>query len=195
MKSPFERAMLLIDGANAADPNTVVGPDGPVPKELLYSTRMTAALARLYPAASETLQLAVRAQHLERWRIARDTYPDGRAGYNRWRADLAALHATRAGELLMEAGYGEAAVEHIQGMIRKQSLRSDAQAQALEDTACLVFLEHYLPEFSLIHDADRVVSILRKTWAKMSEHARAAALALPLGDREAALVGRATRAQ
>jgi hypothetical protein len=54
-----------------------------------------------------------------------------------------------------------------------------------------VFLEHHLAEFAGEHDEGKVIEILRKTWSKMSERARAAALVLPLGARERALVDRA----
>ena len=51
---------------------------------------MTGWLERIEPKASEALQLAVRAQHIARWRIARDEYPMGRAGYLAWRKALGA---------------------------------------------------------------------------------------------------------
>ena len=191
MSGSFQRAMELIDAANSADPHRDDGPGGPIPKELLYSQRMTAALFALRPDAGPALQLAARAQHLERWRIARSAYAKGRAGYHRWRADLGRMHAKRAGELLREALFDEEFVERVQKIIRKQGLRTDDEARTLEDTACLVFLEHYLADFARGQEEAKVIDILRKTWAKMSEQGRSAALALPLGEREAELVSHA----
>jgi hypothetical protein len=65
--------------------------------------------------------------------------------------------------------------------VRKERLKQDKDAQALEDEACIVFLAHYLADFAEKHDSNKVVEILRKTWAKMSPLGRRAALALPLG--------------
>ena len=40
----------------------------------------------------------------ERWRVPRSSYPDGRAGYLRWRSDLHRFHAERAAVHLRAAG-------------------------------------------------------------------------------------------
>ena len=58
---------MRIDAANRADPNTETAGGVEYPKELLYSQRMSAWLARLRPDASDVLRIAARAQHLERW--------------------------------------------------------------------------------------------------------------------------------
>jgi hypothetical protein len=44
--------------------------------------------------------------------------------------------------------------------------------------ACLVFLEHYFADFASKHERDKLIDIVRKTWAKMSPAGRAAALEL-----------------
>jgi hypothetical protein len=54
-----------------------------------------------------------------------------------------------------------------------------------------VFLERQFAEFRTKEDADTMIGILRKTWVKMSERGHAAALTLPMGEAEAALVGKA----
>jgi hypothetical protein len=174
------RVLARIDAANAADPNLVAEHGEWIPKELLDGRRMSEALAKLVPAPSELLQIAVRAHHLERWKIPRETYPPGRAGYLRWRTDLARMHADRAGFFMRLEGYDDDAIARVQALIQKKQLGRDPEAQALEDCACLVFLEHHLETFARKHDGDKVIAILRKTWAKMSERGRAAALALPL---------------
>src|SRR5688572_22788766 len=152
---------------------------------------MTTWLDRLHPDASETLLLAVRAQHLCRWRIPRDSFPDGRLGYRAWRTACAKLHAELAGQAMREVGYGDEDVARVQAVIEKKRLKVDPESQALEDVACLVFLEHYLAEFAAKHDDAQVVTILQKTWIKMSEHGRSAALQVPLGEREQRLLARA----
>ena len=189
--SLFDDATLLIDTANSAD-RRIENADGDgVPRELLYSPRMTAGLDRLEPEAGEALKLAVRAQHLRRWEIRRDTYPMGRAGYHAWRRELAVYHAEKAGELLAEAGYDGPMIARVQSLIRKENLRSDPETQTLEDVACLVFLEHYFEHFLPQQDAAKVIEIVRKTWRKMSPRGQAAALELELAPEAQELVEKA----
>jgi hypothetical protein len=154
---------------------------------------MSEWLERLEPNASEALRLAVRAQHIRRWTIARSDYPMDRSGYLRWRAALAKLHAETAGRILREAGYDEDTVRRVAALIRKERLKLDPEAQLLEDVACLVFLENYFADFASRHDEIQVVEILRKTWKKMSGRGHAAALALPLAPHARALVERALK--
>jgi hypothetical protein len=173
------RALAAIDAANAEDP---------AGKELVYGQRMTAWLAKLAPDAGEPLQIAVRAQHIQRWKIARAAYPEGRAGYKRWRSELARMHAEQAAAIAAAAGYGGDECARVRDLVQKRRLATDPEAQTLEDVACLVFLEHYFAEFQPKHDRAKVIDIVRKTWAKMSEQGRAAALQLPLGPAERALI-------
>ena len=191
----YDQALAAIDAANARDPN-LVGADGHGrPAELVYGEYMTAMLARLYPDASEVLRLAVRAQHLRRWEVPRASYPMDRAGYHRWRNDLKRKHAGWAGEILRGVGYDEVEVARVAALIRKEDLKKDSEAQALEDTACLVFLEHYAAVFAAKHDEAKMLGILRKTWVKMSAHAQQAAFALTLPDPVKALIDSALKSQ
>ncbi len=158
---------------NAMDPNR--DGDGS-PKELLYGRRMSTWLARLDSSPSTEVQLAVRAQHIVRWKIPRDSYPDGRAAYLRWRRDLGRFHADTAAGIMRESGYDEATVTRVRDIIQKKRLRVDPESQRLEDVACLVFLEHYFGEFARHQSRESMVNILARTWRKMSELARAKAL-------------------
>ena len=182
----FEDAISRIDAANAADPNTTPVGGAGVPHELHYARRMTEWLDRLAPAASEALRLAVRCQHLCRWMIPRADFPMTRAGYHQWRTTLGRFHADRAATILGEVGYDAETIARVQSLVRKEGLKTDPEAQTLEDVACLVFLEDELADFAARHDDAKVVTILRKTWAKMSPRGREAALALhlPAGARE-----------
>lgn len=164
-------ALARIDAENAQDPRRDEGE----PNELVYGRRMTAWLARLAPGASDELQIAARAQHLARWRIPRAEFPDGRAGYKRWRTACARMHAERAGELMAEVGYEQASIERVGEILMKQRLADDPEVQALEDAACLVFLEHHLEDFARKHDEAKLVDIIQKTWKKMSAAGHAAA--------------------
>ena len=120
----FERATALFDAANSEDPRQDVGPDGQsVPYELLYARRMTEMIHRFAPDASEAVQLAVRAQHIQRWKSARESYSMDRAGYLQWRTNLYAFHADTAGRLLKEAGYDEATIERVKAAVGKKGLK------------------------------------------------------------------------
>jgi len=105
---------------------------------------MSAMLARFVPDASEALKLAVRCQHIERWKIPRSDCPQTRAGYQQWRATLRDFHAHRAGGILRDVGYDDATIARVRALIRKERMKSDPEAQALEDVVALVFLENYL---------------------------------------------------
>jgi hypothetical protein len=187
----FQEAIARFDAANAEDPNREVVEGREVPRELLYAERMTRWLERLAPDAPEAVRLAARCQHLQRWQIPRDRYPMDRRGYLRWRTDLQKRHAEEAGAILREVGYDEAMVRRVQALLRKQGLQTSEETQLLEDVACLVFLESYFAGFAPKHEEEKVVEILRKTWAKMSPYAHQAALALDLPPDARALVDRA----
>ena len=189
----FETVIRLIDEANAADPTTVTVAAAPRPAELLYGQRMSARLAVFCLAASEHLRIAARAQHLERWKLPRSAYPLGKSGYFRWRNEQKRRHAERVGELMREAGYDRDDCARVGSLVRKEQLKRDSEAQALEDTACLVFMEHYMAAFAATKDAADMIGIIAKTWRKMSDAARAAAQALTFPPDLAALVGEGVR--
>lgn len=187
----FEAAVAAIDAANREDPNRELFEGAEHPKELLYARRMSAWLERLAPEASEALRLAVRAQHICRWTIPRRSYPMDRIGYRRWRTALGQFHAEKTASILRRAGYEEPLVVRVQALLRKENLRADPEVQALEDVACLVFLENYFAEFARQHDEAKLVEIVRKVWRKMSPRGREAALQLPMPPQARALVERA----
>jgi hypothetical protein len=191
--SRLETAYARIDAANAEDPRSVVVDGRSRPAELVYSERMTSVLDRLYPEASEMLKLAAHAQHIRRWTVPRESYPMDRPGYLRWRNDLKRKHAEWTAAILAGCGYTEGEIARVASLIRKENLKRDAEAQALEDVASIVFLEYYAAEFAPKHEAAKVASILAKTLAKMSDRGRRAAMELPLPqalrDRVAAAAG------
>jgi hypothetical protein len=176
--SRYDAVIAAIDDANAADPNVLDVEGHPEPAERLYGRRMSATLARMAPHASEPLRIAARGQHIERWRLARKSYPDGRAGYLRWRKDAKELHARRLADIMAEAGYGAVDVDHVGALVRKEKLRLDPEAQLLEDVVCVVFLEHYLTPFMAKTEPAKLPGILAKTWKKMSDFGHAEALKL-----------------
>ena len=175
-------ARQLIDAAHSGDPKCLDGR----PAELVYADRMEAWLVRLGPNAPELLRLAARCQHLERWSVPRNSFPEGRAGYLSWRKDLYGRQAERARELLLQACVEAREAEDAATWISKTGLKINPNTQLLEDAACLVFLENEIAGFAAQH-ADypraKFLGIIQKTWRKMSLAAREAAhgLSLPQG--------------
>ncbi|MEE2638918.1 MAG: DUF4202 domain-containing protein [Acidobacteriota bacterium] len=187
----FQRAVDRFDAVNAEDPNHELVDGVSHPKELVYGRRMTARLDQFEPEASEAVRLATRAQHIRRWTMPRADYPVGRDGYRRWRTDLGRFHADTAMAILREVGYDADMVDRVGALLRKERLKMDSDAQLLEDVICLVFLEHYLANFALKHDEEKLLGILRKTWRKMSQTGHRVALALDLPADLRAMVERA----
>lgn len=182
MTDRLAKAYALIDAANAQDPAGAAE---------LYGQRMTETLEFFAPDAPETLRLAARAQHIERWTIPRSSYPKGRIAYLTWRKDLQKLHARRAGEIMAACGYSVEDIARTGSLLRKERLKQDPDAQTLEDVICLVFLQYEAEPFISKHDDDKVRDILAKTAKKMSEGGLAAAAQVPVGERLARLLGEA----
>jgi len=174
----LETAFRLFDEAHREDPRTIVVEGREVPWSLYYHRRMSHWLNRLEPQAGEPLKLAARCQHLRRWTIPRTDYPEGRAGYRKWREDLARFHADEAGQTLRRCDYDETVIERVGDLLLKKNLKTDPEAQTLEDVICLVFLENEFTEFSRKHAEEKLLMILRKTWAKMSPRGHREALRL-----------------
>jgi len=175
----FQEAIRRFDAANSADPNTLTLDGKVVPYELFYSQRLTEWVERLRSNASPALLLAARCQHICRWMIPRSSYPMTRAGYLKWRTDLKQFHAKKSGEILAESGCSAALVMRVQELNLKKNLGQDDELQALEDALCLVTLQHQLTDLIRKTEPEKMVSILQKTWKKMSPQARDEALRLP----------------
>ncbi|MCL7931560.1 DUF4202 domain-containing protein [Halomonas llamarensis] len=189
MPSAFEHTLAAIDALHAQDPRSTTLDDGTaMPQELAYAQRMSKWLAPVFDAPGELLQLAVRAQHLQRWQVPRDAYDKGRAGYLTWRRDQGKRAGETTAQLMQEAGYASEDAERVAAMIGKKGLGRDQEVQALEDCACLVFLENYFADFSRKVEHDHMVRIVQKTWRKMSPRAHELALSLPMSAASAALV-------
>ena len=187
-------ALAAIDAANADDPNRIVVDGVARPKELAHAEMVTEWVRRLRPQASEELLLAARAHHLRRWAVPRSSFPDGRAGYLRWRRYLHERHAEETAEILAAAGYDEAVISRVADIVRKRRLASDPEVQALEDALCLVFLETQLHDLAGRVERPKMVEVIRKTLAKMSDEGKRHALALELHPDDAALLAEALSA-
>lgn len=175
----FKKTIALIDAANGEDPNQEIADGKEWPKELLYSHRMTDMQERYATDANDVVKLAIRAQHIQRWKSPRDAYPMDRQGYLQWRTSLYKFHAETAARLLEEAGYDETFIEHVKKAIGKRGIKINPETQLLEDITDLVFIEHYLQAFADKHpeyDEAKWIEIIQKTWKKMSSRAHEFAL-------------------
>ena len=189
--SRFDDAIRRFDEANAEDPNTETVDGQSLPKELIYGHRMSARLAIFAPDAPETVQLAARAQHIRRWEAPRDSYPEGRAGYLKWRTELHKRHAEIAGGIMDDVGYDPDTIDRVQTLLRKRGLKTDPDVQLMEDVICLVFLEHYFHDFAQKHDEEKLIPIVQKTWKKMTDKAHEAALQVDYAPEDLAVIRKA----
>jgi hypothetical protein len=187
----FSEAIRRFDEENGRDAHLIVVDGVAQPHELVYARRLTEWVMRLQPNASKPLLLAARSQHICRWLVPRNSYEMTRAGYLRWRNDLKHLHAKKSAEILREVGYDEATIARVVELNLKKGLGHDQECQVLEDALCLVTLQYQLADLMEKTDPDKMLGILRKTWKKMSDVAKAQALALPFAEAESALIQQA----
>lgn len=178
--SRLQQVLAGIDELNADDPNLDQVEGINVPREQLYSRRMTEQLNLFCPDASDELKIAAHAQHVRRWTSSRSDYPEGKAGYYRWRTELGRMHADLAANAMAEIGYSAESQERVKKLLTKQGIKQDEEVQTLEDVICLVFLQFYFLPFAIQHTEEKVIDILQKTWAKMSSKGQKAALELAL---------------
>ncbi len=186
----LDRAMGAIDAANAGDPNQIVVGGEQRPKELAHAQLVTEWVRRLDPDPSEALLLAARAHHLRRWTIARSSYPEGRAGYLRWRRALHEQHAREVAAILEGEGYDDTTIGRVQDIVRKRGLGRDPEVQVLEDALCLVFIETQLHDLARRVEPEKIVEIVEKTTRKMSQPAVEFALGLDIEANERTLLER-----
>jgi hypothetical protein len=173
-------ALDRIDQLNREDPASDLWEGAPQPREWVYSQRLTNWVLRLRPNASDALRIAARGQHIRRWTIPRGQYPRNRAGYLKWRETLKRFHADEVASVMRQAGYADAEIARVRALILKQGLGADPETQALEDALCLIFLETQFHQLRGKTAPATMAQVLRKTWAKMSDQAKAIAHSLPM---------------
>ena len=144
----YQAAIAAFDKANAEDPNKEMANGKEYPKELLYAQRMTEMQERYVPEASEAVKLAVRAQHIQRWKSPRSNFPMDRKGYLQWRTGLYKFHAETAGNLMKQVGYDDEMIERVKTIISKKALKVNPETQLMEDVVDLVFIEYYMIGFA-----------------------------------------------
>lgn len=175
----YQTTINAFDMANSEDPNKELSNGKEYPKELLYAQRMSEMQQRYAPEASEAVMLAVRAQHIQRWKIPRSDYPMDKKGYMKWRTTLYKFHAETAGSIMKKAGYDDVMIARVKAIVSKKGLKVNPETQMMEDVVDLVFLEHYMAGFAAQHpeyDEAKWIQIIDRTWQKMSPPAREYAL-------------------
>ena len=183
-EQPLSCALKAIDEANKADPNQEQVDGESLPKEYAYSLHMTRWLFELESQPSPRMQVACRAQHIERWTMPRSEYAEGRKAYYQWRQACGRMHGRRAAEIMAECGFPADECERVEIILTKRELRQDDDTQLLEDVACMVFLERYFADFyeqNVDYDREKWLRIVRRTWGKMSHRGHEAALKLAEG--------------
>lgn len=176
----LKRVIAMIDDINREDPNIETDENGKEwPKELLYSERMTDMLHRYVENPDEVAEIAMRGQHVARWKSPRSEYPEGRQGYLQWRTHLYKFHANTVGELMEQAGYDAESIDRVKKAVGKRGIKVNPDTQLLEDVTDLVFIEHYMLPFAEKHpeySEEKWIDIIQKTWKKMSEQGQQFAL-------------------
>jgi hypothetical protein len=181
-------AIEAIDAANAHDPTvvTVRGADHPLAQ--IHGTLAYEWVLHLHPDADDTWLLAARAHHLRRWELPRSDYDTGKAGYLRWKRDQRQRHARDVAVLLVDHGFDSATIERVQALVRRDNLAVDAGSQAIEDAACLAFVETQLADVATKLDREHLIDVLRKTARKMTPAGAAAIALIPLAEAEQQLL-------
>jgi len=184
-------AEAAIDEANEQDPTLIVVRGVRQPLALAHGRLAAGWVGQLRPEFGPLLGLAARAHHLRRWEIPRSAFEPGKAGYLRWKRDQRNRHATEAGEILLSLAFPADNVTQVQRWIRRDDLRTDTGSQAVEDAACLVFIETQLADVATKLERDHLIDVIRKTAKKMSADGLAAVSQIPLGEVEQDLLAAA----
>ena len=194
--SKLERAFQLFDDYNRQDRRTITRGGENYPQEHFYALKLHDWVLKLDRDASEELLLASRSQHIGRWEIPRESYPDGREPYLKWRKDLALHHADVTARLMTAAGYHNEIVERVSQIILKKRIKVDADVQTMENALCLVFLEFQFEDFRKKYTDEpyKMVNILRKSLLKMDAHGHNFALRLSYSNDGLSLISQALQA-
>jgi len=177
----LDAAFQLFDEYNQQDPRSFTWDGISYPQEYFFAIKLYEWVLKLDTDAGEELLLASRSQHIGRWEIPREDYPEGREPYLKWRKDLAQHHAEIVAGLMTKAGYGEEQIERVEQIILKKRIKVDADVQTMENALCLVFLEFQYEDFRKSHenDPEKMINILRKSLLKMDARGHGFALTMP----------------
>jgi hypothetical protein len=146
----------------------------------------------LDPDADELQLLAARAHHLRRWVVPRSDYPEGRAGYLRWRTDQKKRQSAEVGDILLANGYDADEIVRVGSIVAKRHLATDPVVQTHEDALCLAFLQLQFDALADQLGDDHMIEVVRKTVAKMTPAGVAAAGSIAMSEHGAEILRKAT---
>src|SRR5688572_30217835 len=152
-----EQAFEHFDAHNRLDPTVITYEGREYPSEYFFALRLHEWVKKLEPDASEPLLLASRCQHIGRWQSARADYPEGKAGYLKWRTDLKEFHAKKAEAILTSVGYESEVIDAVKKIVYKKDLKNNYDVQVMENALCLVFLQYQYAAFIRKYDDDKVI--------------------------------------
>jgi hypothetical protein len=188
----FDTAVAAIDAANAEAPVRIAVDGVEKAKELAHADLVEHWVRTLDPDADELQLLAARAHHLRRWVVPRGEYPEGRAGYLRWRTEQKKRQSAEVGDILLASGYDADEIVRVGSIVSKRHLASDPVVQTHEDALCLAFLQLQFDSLTDKLGDDHMVEVVRKTVAKMSPAGVAAAASVTMSEHGAEILRRAT---
>lgn len=168
-----------IDAANQDDPDRVVVEGEERPLQQTLGRIACEWVDRLDPDATAAQRIAARAHHLRRWEVKRSSFPEGRAGYLRWRTAAKTRHASDVALLLRDHGWDEDTIADVRRLVRKEGLGRVPAVQVHEDAVCLAFLTVQLDDAAETM-GDKTVDVLRRTAKKMSPEAHTHLDSLPV---------------
>ena len=180
--SKLSAAFEQFDAYNKKDPNSFTWENITYPQEYFLAIKLYEWVKQLDPNASEELLLASRSQHIGRWEIPRNSYPEGREAYLKWRKDLALYHAEKTSAIMENLGYTQEQIARTKQILLKQKIKVDHDVQTMENALCLVFLQFQYEDFHPKYEADKVINILKKSLLKMDAHGHQFALTLPYSE-------------
>jgi hypothetical protein len=93
-----------------------------------------------------------------------------------WRSDLAKYHSRKTSEILENLNFDTNTIEKVKELNLKKGIKTNPEAQMIEDVLCLVFLENHIDDFAPSQDEEVLANIIQKTWKKMSELGQSEAL-------------------
>jgi hypothetical protein len=182
----LQAVLEAIDDANGEDPARREFEGQQWPLSLVEGRRAyhwVTEICREAPsdaAPSEALLIAARGHHIRRWEVPRSSQPAGRDGYLAWRSGLYEVHAAHLAQLMRAASYPDEDIEAMTRLMHRRAIKTDPEAQLFQDAVSLAFLEIQFPAFAQRAEREVAVRAVRRTWRKMSEAGRTAALGLPL---------------
>ncbi len=186
----LQAAFDLFDTYNRNDPRTFEWEGTSYPQEYFFAIKLHERVLMLDTQAGEELLLASRCQHIGRWEMPRESYPDGREAYLKWRKDLALHHAEIASDLMRQVGYADERISRVTEILLKKRIKVDADVQTMENALCLIFLEFQYEDFrkKYADDPEKMINILHRSLLKMDAHGHAFALQLAYSEGGAELV-------